>query len=63
MYTIGKGGEIMKLIDIRIALLRKTKTMTWLAQQLDYSTTYLYQVIEVQNKKELDRIKNILEGE
>ena len=53
----------MKLLDLRIALLRKEKSVTWLAQQLGYSTAYLYRVIEVQNKKELDRIKVIMEGE
>lgn len=50
----------MTLKDIKIKLIGIDKTMTWLAQQLGYSTTYLYLVINEQNQKELDRIDNIL---
>ena len=53
----------MNLKEIKIALIKKDKTLVWLAQQLDYSSTYLYKVINDQNKKEINRIKNILRGE
>ncbi len=51
----------MTLKELRIKLAEKEKTATWLAQQLGYSTSYLYQVIADNIKKEIDRIKNILE--
>lgn len=50
----------MTLTELRIELLKLGKTVTWLAQQLGYSTTYLYLVINEQNAKELDRIDGIL---
>ena len=56
------GGETMTLKEIKIELIGIDKTMTWLAQQLGYSTTYLYLVISEQNQKELDRIAEILKG-
>lgn len=52
----------MTLKEIKIELIGIDKTMTWLAQQLGYSTTYLYLVISEQNQKELDRIAEILKG-
>ena len=51
----------MNIIELRIELIRKGKTATWLAQQLGYSNTYMYKVVKDQNKKELDRIKKILQ--
>ena len=50
----------MSIIELRIELIRKGKTATWLAQQLGYSNTYMYKVVKEQNKKELDRIQKIL---
>jgi len=52
----------MTLIEIRIILLKQGMTVTWLAQQLGYSSTYLYKMIETKNEKELDRIYKILKG-
>ena len=52
----------MTLTELRIELLKQGKTVTWLAQQLNYSTTYLYRMVETGNVKELDRINEILKG-
>ena len=53
----------MNLKELRIELLKKDKTITWLSHQLGYSTTYLYRVLEMQKGTEIKRIKNILKGE
>lgn len=50
----------MNIIELRIELIKKGKTATWLAQQLGYSNAYMYRVVKEQNKKELDRIQKIL---
>ena len=51
----------MTLTELRIELMKQGKTVTWLAQQLGYSNTYLYKCMNDQNKKEIDRMKKILE--
>lgn len=51
----------MDIIELRVQLIRKGRTATWLAQQLGYSNTYMYKVVKEQNKKELERIKKILQ--
>ena len=50
----------MTIKDLRIELIKKEKTATWLSQQLGYSNAYLYKVIEQQKTKEIERIKKIL---
>ena len=60
MYNVF-GGVKMTLKQLRIALLKQDRTMTWLAQQLGYSQTYLYKVLNDQHPKELARINQILE--
>ena len=52
----------MTLQEIRIELIKQGKTSVWLAQQLGYSTKYMYDCIKKQNVKEIDRIKKILGG-
>ena len=52
----------MTLKELKIELIKQDKTITWLAQQLGYSTTYLYLVINEQKQKELDRINDVLKG-
>ena len=52
----------MTLKEIRIELLKMDKSSVWLAQQLGYSTKYMYDCIKKQNEKELSRIKKILEN-
>ena len=52
----------MTVIDLKIGLIKKQKTSVWLAQQLGYSTKYMYDCIKKQNVKEIDRIKKILGG-
>ena len=52
----------MTLQQLKIELAVKGKTATWLAAQLGYSPVYLYNyVIKKQIKKEIDRIKKILQ--
>ena len=51
----------MDIIELRVQLIRKGKTATWLAQQLGYSNTYMYKVVKDQNMKEIERIKKILQ--
>lgn len=50
----------MDIIELRIELIRKKKTATWLAAQLGYSNTYLYKVIQDKKESEIKRIKKIL---
>ena len=50
----------MTLQEIRIELVKQSKTSVWLAQHLGYSTKYMYDCIKKQNEKEIDRIKKIL---
>ena len=52
----------MTIIDLKIELIKKGKTATWLAQQLGYSNTYLYRVVNQGKEKEIERIKEILKG-
>ena len=52
----------MTLQEIRIELTKQSKTSVWLAQQLGYSTKYMYDCIKRQNTKEIERIKKILEN-
>ncbi len=52
----------MTLQEIKIELVKQNKTSVWLAQQLGYSTKYMYDCIKKQNEKEIDRIKKILGG-
>lgn len=52
----------MTIIDLKIELIKKGKTATWLAQQLGYSNTYLYRVVKQGKEKEIERIKEILKG-
>ena len=52
----------MTLQEIRIELVKQSKTSVWLAQQLGYSTKYMYDCIKKQNEKEIDRIKKILKN-
>jgi len=48
--------------ELRIELIRKEKTATWLAQQLGYSPAYMYRMIAEQREKEMKRIVKILEA-
>jgi hypothetical protein len=51
----------MTLLELRIALIKQGKTITWLSHQLGYSTTYLYKAIETQKESEITKIKEILQ--
>ena len=52
----------MTLKEIKIKILKMDKSYVWLAQQLGYSTKYMYDCIKKQNTKEIERIKKILEN-
>lgn len=52
----------MTKLELRLQLLAKGRTVTWLAAQLGYSNTYLYKVLEIQKKDDIQKIKKILEG-
>ena len=51
---------IKNLKELKIELIKKEVTATWLASELGYSRAYLYRVVADQNKKEIERIKKIL---
>ena len=50
----------MTVIDLKIELIKKQKTARWLAQQLGYSTQYMYHCIKEKKEKEIKRIEKIL---
>jgi hypothetical protein len=52
--------KIETVKDLRIELIKAEKTAIWLAEQLGYSTTYMYHCIAFGKKKEIERIKKIL---
>ena len=52
----------MTVIDLKIELIKKQKTARWLAQQLGYSTQYMYYCIKENKEKEIERIKKILKN-
>ena len=50
----------MTIKELRIRLINIDKSLRWLAGELGYSASYLYQVIHSENKKELERVEKIL---
>ena len=50
----------MDKIELRIELIKKGKTARWLAEQLGYSTQYMYYCILTKKQSEIERIKKIL---
>ena len=50
----------MNIIELRIELIKKGKTATWLAQQLGYSNTYMYKVVKEQNKIKFEELLQIM---
>ena len=52
----------MNLQEVKIECIKKGVTLTWLAQQLGYSTQYMYYCIKENKEKEVNRIKKILEN-
>ena len=52
--------KIRNIKELRIELIKKDKTAIWLSEQLGYSRTYLYRVVQDQKQSELERIKKIL---
>lgn len=51
----------MTVKELKIELIKKDKTARWLAQQLGYSTTYMYYCINMKIEKEIIRMKEVLE--
>jgi hypothetical protein len=52
----------MNLQEVKIECIKKGVTLTWLSQQLGYSTQYMYDCISKQKQSEIERIKKILEN-
>ena len=52
----------MTLTEIKIELIKQGKTARWLAKQLGYTTSYMYDSIAKQKQSEIERIKKILGG-
>ena len=50
----------MTIKELRIELIKRNKTISWLATKLGYSTAYVYKVIDMQKQNEVERIKKIL---
>ena len=52
--------KIENVIDLKLELVKRRKTARWLAEQLGYSTSYMYQCIAFGKEKEIERMKKIL---
>lgn len=54
--------SIKNLKDLKLELVKAEKTAVWLAQELGYSTTYMYDCIKSGKEKEIKRMEKILKG-
>ena len=59
MYR-GDEMKIKTVKDLKLELVKAEKTAKWLAGELGYSTSYMYQCIAFKKEKEIKRMEKIL---